>query len=155
MRSACLGYIHRDNPSAFTSAYEPEPERHFLSLLGPAPSLPNFPSPSFALCDTTGDCCWAGGASFIGGCGGPGRRTILLWVFDSAPAPPPVFLSSGNKNPSSKLLCVLCALLALSCTLLNLSNNSTHLIPSSRPLSRFGLSYVEDVALAGTLFLGV
>ena len=81
MRSACLGYIHRDNPSAFTSAYEPEPERHFLSLLGPAPKRANLPSPSFARCDPTGG---AGVVSFMG-VGGPGRRVRVLKVFVSSP----------------------------------------------------------------------
>lgn len=125
---------------------KPNPQSHFFAL--PPPRRPNFPSPVFAFDGTGG-----GGttASFVT-VGGPGRRIRSLKALESNPGS---WLLSVNINPSSNSLPLLCALRDFSCTLRNLSSNSPHLIPSSRPFRRLGLSYVDWAAVAGALFLVV
>mgnify|MGYP001588586565 CR=1 len=123
---------------------KPNPQVHFFAF--PPPRRPNFPSPVFAF-DATG----GGGttASFVT-VGGPGRRIRSLKALESIPGS---WLLSVNMNPSSNSLPLLCALRDFSCTLRNLSSNSPHLIPSSRPFRRLGLSYVDWAVVVGALFL--
>lgn len=123
---------------------KPNPQVYFLAL--PPPRRPNFPSPVLAF-----DAIGGGGttASFVA-VGGPGRRIRSLKALESNPGS---WLLSVNINPSSNSLPLLCALRAFSCTLRNLSSNSPHLIPSSRPFRRLGLSYVDWGVVVGALLL--
>jgi hypothetical protein len=132
----------RENNKPVTIALNKYPDYYFFDLPPPTPraSLLKFPKLDLCLCCGVGarvarTSALTGGRDALGTSGNTFSRVVSVVLADAD-----VRSSYWNCGPF--------VLFDLSCTLLNLSSNSAHRItPSSRPLSRLGLS--NDAGVVG------